>query len=213
MDRYGGCRSGHLLLPIRRLPRHDPQPRQKSNAHFRKAVTRLPLGVSSNFRYWGEDKTIYVGSAQGRAAQGHRRQRVHRLPHGLRPLHPRLCRSARRRGARGQASSRRRVCARRTEREYAVAERISQMVPAAELVRFSNSGTEAVMAALRARARLHRQGLLRRGRGRLSRRVRRRALVHADRGLGALVDGEPHLVPYSAGVPGMLRGAAPRGRR
>jgi glutamate-1-semialdehyde 2,1-aminomutase len=36
-----------------------------------------------------------------------------------------------------------------TEREYKVAVRISQMVPAAELVRFSNSGTEAVMAALR----------------------------------------------------------------
>ena len=36
-----------------------------------------------------------------------------------------------------------------TEREYAVAERIARMVPAAELVRFSNSGTEAVMAGLR----------------------------------------------------------------
>ena len=36
-----------------------------------------------------------------------------------------------------------------TEREVAVAELISEMVPAAELVRFSNSGTEAVMAALR----------------------------------------------------------------
>jgi glutamate-1-semialdehyde 2,1-aminomutase len=36
-----------------------------------------------------------------------------------------------------------------TERELSVAERISRMVPAAELVRFSNSGTEAVMAALR----------------------------------------------------------------
>src|SRR5258708_998177 len=36
-----------------------------------------------------------------------------------------------------------------TERELSVAERISKMVPAAELVRFSNSGTEAVMAGLR----------------------------------------------------------------
>ena len=36
-----------------------------------------------------------------------------------------------------------------TEREYEVASRISKMVPAAELVRFSNSGTEAVMAAMR----------------------------------------------------------------
>ena len=37
----------------------------RSNAHFRKAITRLPLGVSSNFRYWGEDKTIYVAGAIG----------------------------------------------------------------------------------------------------------------------------------------------------
>ena len=36
-----------------------------------------------------------------------------------------------------------------TERELVVADRIAKMVPAAELVRFSNSGTEAVMAALR----------------------------------------------------------------
>jgi glutamate-1-semialdehyde 2,1-aminomutase len=35
------------------------------------------------------------------------------------------------------------------EAEYEVADLIAQMVPAAELVRFSNSGTEAVMAALR----------------------------------------------------------------
>src|SRR6202043_3555331 len=36
-----------------------------------------------------------------------------------------------------------------TECELSVANRIARMVPAAELVRFSNSGTEAVMAALR----------------------------------------------------------------
>ena len=38
---------------------------EKSNLQFRKAVTKLPLGVSSNFRYWGEDKTIYVKRAKG----------------------------------------------------------------------------------------------------------------------------------------------------
>src|SRR5690606_5903309 len=37
----------------------------KSNAHFRKANSKLPLGVSSNFRYWGEDKTIYARSGKG----------------------------------------------------------------------------------------------------------------------------------------------------
>jgi glutamate-1-semialdehyde 2,1-aminomutase len=38
---------------------------QQSNAHFRKAITKLPLGVSSNFRYWGEEKTIYASHAKG----------------------------------------------------------------------------------------------------------------------------------------------------
>ena len=45
-----------------------------------------------------------------------------------------------------------------TEMELQVAERISRMVKAAELVRFSNSGTEAVMAALRLARALHWQG-------------------------------------------------------
>ena len=36
-----------------------------------------------------------------------------------------------------------------TERELIVADRIAKMVPGMDLVRFSNSGTEAVMAALR----------------------------------------------------------------
>ncbi len=38
---------------------------EKSNKHFEKALTRLPLGVSSNYRYWGDDKTIYVKRAKG----------------------------------------------------------------------------------------------------------------------------------------------------
>ena len=36
-----------------------------SNRHFKNAIKHLPLGVSSNFRYWGEDKTIYVDHGKG----------------------------------------------------------------------------------------------------------------------------------------------------
>src|SRR5882762_3969323 len=39
----------------------------KSHEHFRRAIQRLPLGVASNFRFWGEDRTIYV--KQGRGAR------------------------------------------------------------------------------------------------------------------------------------------------
>ena len=42
-----------------------PRSLEKSNQHFKKALTKMPLGVSSNFRYWGEDKTIYVDHGRG----------------------------------------------------------------------------------------------------------------------------------------------------
>src|SRR3984885_10952040 len=39
----------------------------RNHEHFRRAVKRLPLGVASNFRYWGEERTIYI--KQGRGAR------------------------------------------------------------------------------------------------------------------------------------------------
>lgn len=175
----------------------------RSNAHFRKALTRLPLGVSSNFRYWGQDRTLYVAGARGarlRDIDGNE-YIDYRLAYGpciLGYADPRVDAAARAGMEMGG------VFALSTEREYAVAERISRMVPAAELVRFSNSGTEAVMAALRL-ARAH---------------TGRDSYVVVEGGYHGVFDaalwytpiedwrpsaGEPHLVPYSAGVPGILR--------
>ena len=120
----------------------------KSQAHWRRALTRLPLGVASNFRYWGEDRTIYVKSGHGaRIVDLDDNVYVdYRLGYGpaiLGYADPRVDEAAREGMQVGG------VFALSTEREFRVAERIAQMVPAAELVRFSNSGTEAVMAALR----------------------------------------------------------------
>lgn len=125
----------------------------RSNAHFKRAVSRLPLGVSSNFRYWGEDKTIYV-----KRGRGGRLWDIddnvyidYRLAYG-----PVILGYA---DARVDAAAREGmevggVFALSTEMEYTLAERICKMVPSAEKVRLSNSGTEAVMAALRV-ARAH----------------------------------------------------------
>ncbi|MFI4895579.1 MAG: aspartate aminotransferase family protein [Steroidobacterales bacterium] len=120
----------------------------KSHAHFQRAVQRLPLGVSSNFRYWGEDRTIYVKSGRGaRIVDLDDNVYVdYRMGYGpaiLGYADPRVDEAAR---AGMQIGG---VFALSTERELSVAERICRMVSAAELVRFSNSGTEAVMAALR----------------------------------------------------------------
>src|SRR5215470_2239589 len=120
----------------------------KSNAHFRKANQRMPLGVSSNFRYWGDEKTVYVKRGRG-ARVWDLDDNVYvdyRLGYGpviLGHCHPEVDAAARE----GQQIGT--VFALSTEREAAVAELVRSMVPAAELVRFSNSGTEAVMAALR----------------------------------------------------------------
>ena len=37
----------------------------RNHEHYRKALKRLPLGVASNFRFWGEDRTIYVKEGRG----------------------------------------------------------------------------------------------------------------------------------------------------
>jgi len=121
---------------------------ERSNRHHRKALQKLPLGVSSNFRYWGADKTIYADHARGARlwdidGNEYIDYRMGYGPGILGYADPRVDEAAR---AGIEVGG---VFALSTEREYEVAKRISSMVPAAELVRFSNSGTEAVMAALR----------------------------------------------------------------
>jgi glutamate-1-semialdehyde 2,1-aminomutase len=133
---------------------------KKSNLHFHRAVKRLPLGVSSNFRYWGEGRTIYVQRGQGaRLWDIDGNEYIdYRLGYGpaiLGYADPRVDAAAR---AGIEVGG---IFALGTELELAVAERIARMVPAAELVRFSNSGTEAVMTALRvARAHSGRDGYI-----------------------------------------------------
>jgi glutamate-1-semialdehyde 2,1-aminomutase len=170
----------------------------KSNAHFKKALTRLPLGVASNFRYWGDERTIYVKHGRGaRITDIDGNNYVdYRLGYGpaiLGYADPRVDAAAREGMEVGG------VFALSTEREYLVAERISKMVKSAELVRYSNSGTEAVMAGLRlARAYTGRDDY-----------------IILEGGYHGLFDaamwftpmdqwkqvGEPEIKPYSEGVP------------
>jgi glutamate-1-semialdehyde 2,1-aminomutase len=175
-----------------------PRDLTKSNAHWKKAVTRLPLGVASNFRFWGEGRTIYVKEGRGARITDLDGNRYvdYRLGYGpaiLGYADPRVDAAAREGMEVGG------VFALSTEREYRVAERIAKMVPAAELVRFSNSGTEAVMAGLRlARAYTGKDDYI--------------ILEGSYHGLFDAAmwytpmekwsqQGEPEVVPYSQGIP------------
>src|SRR5262252_3653484 len=176
----------------------------KNHEHFRRALTRLPLGVASNFRFWGEDRTIYV--KQGRGARitdldgnVYVDYRMGYGPAILGYADARVDEAAKRGMEVGG------VFALSTEREYLVAERIAKMVPAAELVRFSNSGTEAVMSALRlARAYTGKDSYILVEGGYHG--VFDAALWYTPIEEWTPSSGDPHLVPYSAGIPSILRG-------
>jgi glutamate-1-semialdehyde 2,1-aminomutase len=125
-----------------------PRIMTRNQEHYRRALTRLPLGVASNFRFWGEGRTVYVKEGRGARVTDlddniYVDYRMGYGPAILGYADPRVDEAARAGMNVGG------VFALSTEMELKVAERISRMVPAAELVRFSNSGTEAVMAALR----------------------------------------------------------------
>ena len=176
---------------------------QKSNQHFKKAITRLPLGVTSNFRYWGDDKTIYVDRGKGAHLWDIDGNRYidYRLGYGPSILgygDERVDEAAR------QGMQVGGVFALSTEMEYEVAGRISKMVPAAELVRFSNSGTEAVMAALRlARAHTGRDSHIIVEGGYHG--VYDSVLWYADIETWAVNGKEPEVMEESQGVPKVLK--------
>jgi len=176
----------------------------KSNAHFQKAVRRLPLGVASTFRYWGDDRTIYVHHGKGGRTwdidgNAYVDYRLGYGPAILGYADDRVDAAARRGMEVGG------VFALSTERELAVADRIAKMVPAAELVRFSNSGTEAVMAALRlARAYTGRESYLLVEGG-------YHGLFDAAMWMANLEDwdhksnSDPEVVPYGKGIPNTVK--------
>jgi glutamate-1-semialdehyde 2,1-aminomutase len=122
--------------------------RDKSQKIFDRAMRVMVKGVSSNFRYWGPDSTPVAARAKGarlwdadgnefidyRLAWGpiilgHADDRVNEAVY-----------AAIKNGT---------VFAATTEAEVTAAEKIVNLVPGMELLRFTNTGTEATMHALR----------------------------------------------------------------
>jgi glutamate-1-semialdehyde 2,1-aminomutase len=114
----------------------------------RRASTVMPLGVNSNFRYWGEGITPYVQRGHGGYLWDVDGNRYidYRLAFGpiiLGHAYPEV-------DAKVHAEIDQGVLfAMTSELEVAVAEKVVAMCPAVEMVRFACSGTEATMHALR----------------------------------------------------------------
>jgi glutamate-1-semialdehyde 2,1-aminomutase len=122
--------------------------RNQSIALQRRAFSSLPLGVNSNFRYWGDGVTPYMKQAKGAYIWDVDGNRYidYRLAFGPiilghaddevnAKVHEEIDK-----GTLGAMTS---------ELEVMVAEKIVSMCPAVEMVRLACSGTEATMHALR----------------------------------------------------------------
>jgi len=123
-------------------------PWKKNNALQERAMKVLPLGVNSNFRYWGDGITPYMQKAKGAYlwdADGNR-YIDYRLAFGpiiLGHADDEVNAKVREEIELGTMS------AMTYELEVEVAEKIVRMCPGIEMVRLACSGTEATMHALR----------------------------------------------------------------
>ena len=108
----------------------------------------IPFGVSSNFRYWGEGENIGVARAEGAYFWDMDGKRCIDYRLGFGPVilghgHPAVVARV------SEAIKSGTIFAFSHELEVKVAERIVQMCPGVDMVRFANSGTEATIHALR----------------------------------------------------------------
>lgn len=131
----------------------------QTEATFKRAKSVMPLGVTSNFRYSG-DNTLVIKRGQGAYVwdMDDNQYIDYRLAYGpviLGHADPRVTRRLTEQLALGN------LYAHTHPLEIEVAERIIQMHPGVERVRYANSGTEATMHALRlARAYTGRESII-----------------------------------------------------
>jgi len=119
----------------------------KSRELFERAAKVIPAGVNSNFRYWGDDKTLIHKRAKGAYLwdQDDRRYIDYRLAFGpviLGHAYPSVINRVRDSLDLGNAF------AMTNELEISVSEKICRLT-GVDMVRLANSGTEATMHAIR----------------------------------------------------------------
>lgn len=132
----------------------------RSREMFQRAAQVLPNGVTSNYRYWGADETLYLERGKGAHLWDVDGNRYidYRMGYGpaiLGHSDDRVDQAVIAEIGKGH------TFATSIPLEYQVAERIVAMVPSVELVRFTPSGSESTMHALRlARAYTRREKLV-----------------------------------------------------
>jgi len=122
--------------------------REKSQALWQEAAKVMPLGVNSNFRYWGDEETLIVDRAKGAYLWDLDGNKYIDYRLGFGPIilghaYDQVDEKVREELRRGV------VYAMTNPLEVSMAQKIVAMCPGVEKVRLANTGTEATMHALR----------------------------------------------------------------
>lgn len=137
---------GKILQTTRTMTK---APKPNTAALLRQAHTNMPMGVADSYRYWGEDNTVFVKSTEGCTITDADDQRYvdFRLAYGPIIL-----------GYRDERvdtqviaaiTERGTISGFSTDLDSEVVELVKSMCPNIEKLRFANSGTEAVLGAVR----------------------------------------------------------------
>ena len=121
----------------------------KQPALMQEALKHMPQGVAENYRYWGQQQTVFIEQAQGCElidCDG-RRFVDFRLGYGPIILGYRDARVDQ--AVVEQITQRGTLSGFSTALDTHVVKQIKQLCPNIEKLRFANSGTEAVMGAVR----------------------------------------------------------------
>jgi len=114
-----------------------------------RAREHMPMGVAENYRYWGEDATVFVDTMQGGSITDFDGNTWVDFRLGYGPIilgyrdarvDDAVCATIKERGT---------VCGFSSDIEVDVVELVKEMCPQIGKLRFANSGTEAVMGAVR----------------------------------------------------------------
>jgi glutamate-1-semialdehyde 2,1-aminomutase len=137
---------GKILQTMRTMTK---APKPNTAALLRQAHTNMPMGVADSYRYWGEDNTVFVKSTEGCTITDADDQSFvdFRLAYGPIIL-----------GYRDERvdtqviaaiTERGTISGFSTDLDSEVVELVKSMCPNIEKLRFANSGTEAVLGAVR----------------------------------------------------------------
>ena len=194
---------GILLRPSETALKEEKSPSQSEL--IKEAHEHMPQGVGENYRYWGDDKTIFVKKSKGCSITDADGKTYTDFRLGYGPIILGYADERVDQAVINQISQGGTLSGFSTSLDTEVVKQIKELCPNIEKVRFANSGTEAVMGAIRTArgfTKRNRIAIVEGGFHGLFDEVMWKASVENWDPQGSI---DPSIIPFGAGIPSSTR--------